>query len=310
MNIDHLREFVYLAETLNFRITAQHFYISQSVLSKHIGALEETLGIALFERDRHHVALTALGRVFYDDCTIVLNDYDHALAHIAAATSGEPLCVRIGYLRGASQPFISKFVTYMERHRPDVKLVLTCMEYGELIKAHRSHMVDIVFTLNLDPEARDVCDSFPLYRDQFYAVVGKGHALAARTGGIRREELRGQRLLLPRESLYPGLAEFLCRFVPQGHRAADDLLYGDVDTMRLLLQRNDCVGFSSGHFIESSKSSFSFLPLIDADTSYDVSAIWLKDANPVLVEACRPGMEACRLFMKSWDDGHAMQFTG
>ena len=35
MNIEHLREFSYLAETLSFSITAKHFYLSTSVLSIH-----------------------------------------------------------------------------------------------------------------------------------------------------------------------------------------------------------------------------------------------------------------------------------
>ena len=51
MNIDHLREFVYLAETLSFAATARHFFISASVLSKHVSALEDDLQVKLFVRD-------------------------------------------------------------------------------------------------------------------------------------------------------------------------------------------------------------------------------------------------------------------
>ena len=56
MNIERLREFSYLAETLSFSITAKHFYLSTSVLSKHIAAIEADLGVRLFERDRRRWA--------------------------------------------------------------------------------------------------------------------------------------------------------------------------------------------------------------------------------------------------------------
>lgn len=36
MDIDKLQEFVYLAQTLSFKSTANHFYMTQSVPSKHI----------------------------------------------------------------------------------------------------------------------------------------------------------------------------------------------------------------------------------------------------------------------------------
>lgn len=56
MSIEPLREFSYLAETLSFSITAKHFYLSTSVLSKRIAVIEADLGVRLFERDRRRWA--------------------------------------------------------------------------------------------------------------------------------------------------------------------------------------------------------------------------------------------------------------
>lgn len=61
MNIEHLREFEYLAENLSFRDTARHFFVSPSVISRHISAMEDELGTKLFVRSKQSVAITDAG---------------------------------------------------------------------------------------------------------------------------------------------------------------------------------------------------------------------------------------------------------
>ena len=48
MNIEYLREFSYLAESLSFNVTSKHFFISTSTLSKHVASMEDELGHAPF----------------------------------------------------------------------------------------------------------------------------------------------------------------------------------------------------------------------------------------------------------------------
>lgn len=66
MEIEHLREFAILARHLNFREAAADLHISQSALSRHIAALEQFYGTALFKRDRHAVYLTDAGAFLLD----------------------------------------------------------------------------------------------------------------------------------------------------------------------------------------------------------------------------------------------------
>lgn len=62
MSIRALRYFIALAECLNFTRAAERCSVTQSTLSIQLRKLEEYLGVALFERDRAHVALTAEGQ--------------------------------------------------------------------------------------------------------------------------------------------------------------------------------------------------------------------------------------------------------
>lgn len=64
MNIKTLKQFLALAETLNFGRASDECHISISALSRNIRQLEEELGVALFNRDNRTVALTQEGQKF------------------------------------------------------------------------------------------------------------------------------------------------------------------------------------------------------------------------------------------------------
>lgn len=65
MRISYIDEFLELYKCVNFNEAARNLFISQSTLSKHIKALEEDLGVKLFNRDKYYSELTIQGNEFY-----------------------------------------------------------------------------------------------------------------------------------------------------------------------------------------------------------------------------------------------------
>lgn len=61
MNIQYVREFIALSETMNITATAKKLYISQPALSNHIASLEKDVGVPLITHG-YPAALTDAGR--------------------------------------------------------------------------------------------------------------------------------------------------------------------------------------------------------------------------------------------------------
>src|SRR5260221_12493580 len=64
-----MRSFLSLAKTLNFSRAAKLVHCSQPALSLQIQALENEIGVKLFERDRRKTVLTAAGTAFQREAT-------------------------------------------------------------------------------------------------------------------------------------------------------------------------------------------------------------------------------------------------
>src|ERR1700747_2600196 len=72
MELRQIRSFLSIAETLHFGRTAELIHLSQPALSLQIRALEEEVGVRLFERNRRKTSLTAASVAFRDDAAAAL----------------------------------------------------------------------------------------------------------------------------------------------------------------------------------------------------------------------------------------------
>ena len=108
MNIQQLRYFLVLADTLSFTKTAEKYYISQTAVSNQIKALEEKLGVQLFQRDNRKVILTPAGKVFVKEAKSIITRIEEAVQHTKDAAEGFVGEIHVGYQRGFERTVFPK----------------------------------------------------------------------------------------------------------------------------------------------------------------------------------------------------------
>ena len=84
MDIERLQEFLLIAQNHSFKQTAQTLKVSEAVLSARINTLEKNLGIRLFQRNAHKVALTAKGLQFLPDATQIVASFHQLQQRISS----------------------------------------------------------------------------------------------------------------------------------------------------------------------------------------------------------------------------------
>lgn len=299
MELSYLREFVYLADTLSFKLTAEHFYVSRSVISRHLAALEESLGCRLVERSSHVVELTEMGKTFYRDARVILRDYANAVERVRDTASAQSQVVRIGYLRNAARPVIVFLVRYIQQKHPDLRVSLSCMEYGELRRAMEDGVVDIALAVNVSPEVSRNYRSTLLYQDEFTAVMSKDNPLATRTQGVLLSDIPEEKLLLPDSFVYAGLSEIIDNIVENQSQLVARAFYSDVDMLYLKVQTEGYVAFSSSMNNAMFGDSLAIVPIVGIDPTFSVSAFYSDTLDDAVYEKCREVFEACHAAMES-----------
>src|SRR5262245_29675735 len=97
VDLRHLRYFVTVAEELHFRRAADRLRVAQPALSRQVGRLERSLGVALLRRTNRRVELTPAGRLFLDGARETLAQAERAVETVQRAAEGEVGRLRVLY---------------------------------------------------------------------------------------------------------------------------------------------------------------------------------------------------------------------
>ena len=122
-SLDFLRGFEAAGRRLSFTLAAQELFLTQSALSRQIKALEDALGVALFERKHRALALTPAGVSFHREVTDALQAFAAAAERTrgGARSPGLTLSTTVSF---ASLWIIPRLATFRERH-PDVDVYVS-----------------------------------------------------------------------------------------------------------------------------------------------------------------------------------------
>ena len=187
MDVDKLRTFVNLAETLSFSKTAENLYIGQSNVSKHIHTLEKEIGNRLFLRNNKVTSLTEAGHLMYPYARKMVNIEDELKNELSKLKRNNNHQLTIGVIPTFSGYNAFKKITeYMKSH---FEVTINFQEYEttELWKKLDEDKVDIAFIRVLNNQRLTGYQKIPFKNENFKLWIATNDNLAQRKKVTLRE---------------------------------------------------------------------------------------------------------------------------
>ena len=143
IELRYLGYFIAVAETGHFRRAAERLHLTQPALSQQIAKLEQALGVQLFERNRHQVALTHAGELFLVEARKVLEQADHAVHIAQRAARGEVGELSIGYIGSVLYGFLPRTIQLFQERYPEIELKLQELSSSRQIAQLQKQTIDV-----------------------------------------------------------------------------------------------------------------------------------------------------------------------
>ena len=195
MTSERLYEFWVLSKTLNFSRAAEQLFLNQSLLSKHIAAIEKELNTALFHRTNHEVTLTEAGQMLARQAEEIINRCSQAerLLRESRGLLGGKLHIACAIeLSYASH--IRMFVQHFMSRYPDTELTLEVLP--DSIPTEVLSSYDLVFSpCAYYPLSSEVTGTF-IHSHGTYIYLPPGHPMVSRSM-ISLGQLGDETLIVP-----------------------------------------------------------------------------------------------------------------
>ena len=195
MEIRQLRTFITVADLSSFTKASTKLYMAQSSVSAQVKALEEELGLKLFDRIGRRVLITEAGRKLYayarrmEEMTREIQSEFSSDQYVLGA-----LTVRVPEtIAGVYMPEV---IERFHNDHPKVKLEFMNCSDEQLREELNSGRIDLAFLLSDDIHFGDV-NIKRLRTETLVMVAGRGHPLSNQAD-VAWTDLAGQTLLLPK----------------------------------------------------------------------------------------------------------------
>ncbi len=270
---------------MNFTRTAGEFFVSQTAVTQQIKALEEELNATLFERSHRHVAVTPVGKQFYDDAKLILRQLRDAELRVRSYTDNIIGSLKIGFLTCYEREGITALMHTFHRLYPNVTLSLLCLQSADLYRELGLGNVDLIIAHRYWEE-RDDLDSLQLRCYPLMCIMAHDHPLAA-LSAIRPEDLQNHRVVtVQRSNEGAGEVTVVNRFFLKAGILPDiafrspnieaDLVAVGAGLGYMLVPSYLCALFDPAAGIEAR-------PILGHEKETTVAAIWRKDnTNPLI----------------------------
>ncbi|WP_145830095.1 LysR substrate-binding domain-containing protein [Streptomyces sp. T12] len=169
MDVKQLNALLTVAETGSVTRAAQLLHLVQSAVTRQVQALEDELGVQLFERTRTGMLLTEAGSRLAETARHVMTELERAEAEVRQNAGTVQGIVAVGLLESVSDLVAEPLVARLARTHPQVELRLYTAFAGHLRQWLYDGTLDVALLFGItDPSAISVT---PLATEALWAVA-------------------------------------------------------------------------------------------------------------------------------------------
>lgn len=194
-SLDNFRLVVFrkVAEQMSFRKAAEELYLTQPAVSLQIKALEEDLGVKLFDRAATQIRLTEAGNIllgYAEQVSSLLVQAEHDITALSGDHAGH---LALGASTTIAQYVLPRFLGQFQRQFPRVRSTLISGNTEEIVAAIERKT--IALGLIEGPARSHAVKTEPFLKDTLVLIASTAHEMAER-GSIACAELKAAPILL------------------------------------------------------------------------------------------------------------------
>ena len=274
---NQIREFLVLADELNYSTAAKKMFISESTLSRHIGFLEKELGCELFQRSTRFVELTEFGKIAYSRFSTIMREYETLIQDAERRSSGKHGELYVGVLTFMFAIYMP-FLNYFQKKYPDITLNICTLHPVEAIRDLANGRVDIVdMPISGLPDVKQFHYEWN-YKQKILVGLSEKNPLAKKEA-LDYKDIESKPIITMKQSASITKKVFsLAKTMP-----AEEIYVQNIEETPLAILKYDGITFTSESGSLVGGEGIKYLPVNDERATIDCALLYQPgNANPTI----------------------------
>ncbi len=209
IDLTAMKQAVLVFDQGSFRKAAALLQVRPSVVSRRVRALEDVLGVSLFQRQSHGAQATPAGRRILTRARKILDELDLLLRTARLSGEGTEGSLCVGVLCSIAGGILRElFFSFCATHR-QIDLMVIESSPQDHIAAVTALRMDATFVVG-KPFAPG-CEVEPFWTEQIMVALPMGHRLAAGEDGVGWDDLMSERFIVSEMEPGPEIEDFIIK---------------------------------------------------------------------------------------------------
>lgn len=177
MDFEKIESFLTLAKFQHFTKAADELYISQPALTKRIHALEQELGVPLFNRMGNQTFLTIHGEAFRPYAESLIATYNSAKEYIRQIENMEHGTLNFGATNFIGVYMLPAIIARFSKKYPNITINMNINSSKTILEMLHKNQLEFVFLSDYILEENDDYIIEHYWQDNLKLIVGNEHPL-------------------------------------------------------------------------------------------------------------------------------------